>query len=234
MLFVHEVHSIHGTMQDEFEAHYRDAWAAGVAKDPDTRLLWYFNVAHGSGLSYRVVTVTGIRNWTAWERFARRAQHGDLQEAGHHADTMRYGVHATMLTALPWSPLKDLDLSQIAPQVPRGRVSLYVEDTVTPEGDIAAAAEAAGRAYPEQPPGTPPVTDATATLTAAFRPSLAGGRRRQVVMLQKILDWNRLATLLDSGTPANGAPWSSGHGAVPFADHWETRFLRTAPWSPLD
>ena len=45
MLFVHEVHQVAGTKEDEFEAAYRDGWMPLLAKDDDARLLWYMNHA---------------------------------------------------------------------------------------------------------------------------------------------------------------------------------------------
>lgn len=60
MLFVHEVHQVVGTKEDEFEAAYRDGWMRLLAKEEDAALLWYMNHAHGSGVSYSVVTITGV------------------------------------------------------------------------------------------------------------------------------------------------------------------------------
>ena len=49
MLFVHEVHQVVGTKEDEFEAAYRDGWMPLLAKDDDARLLWYMNHGGGAG-----------------------------------------------------------------------------------------------------------------------------------------------------------------------------------------
>ena len=75
MLFVHEVHEVAGAREDEFEAAFRDGWMPLLAEGDDARLLWYMNHAHGSGASYNVVTITGVRDGAAWERLARRVQH---------------------------------------------------------------------------------------------------------------------------------------------------------------
>ena len=53
--------------EDEFEAAFREGWMPTLAKDDDARLLWYMNHAHGSGVSYNVVTITGVRDGAAWE-----------------------------------------------------------------------------------------------------------------------------------------------------------------------
>ena len=79
MLFLHETHKVVGAREDEFEAAYREGWMPTLAADDDARLLWYTNHAHGSGVSYNVVTITGITDGAAWERLARRTQNGDLR-----------------------------------------------------------------------------------------------------------------------------------------------------------
>ena len=69
MLFLHETHKVVGAREDDFEAAYRDGWMPTLAEGDDARLLWYTNHAHGSGLSYNVVTITGIadaRLGSAW------------------------------------------------------------------------------------------------------------------------------------------------------------------------
>ena len=76
MLLMHEVHKVKGTKEDEFEATYRDGWMPMLAKGDDARLLWYTNHAHGSGMSYQVVTVTAVRDAEAWARLADRIQAG--------------------------------------------------------------------------------------------------------------------------------------------------------------
>jgi len=75
VLFLHETHRVVGAArEDEFEAAYREGWMPKLAESDDARLLWYANLAHGSGASYTVVTVTGLADGAAWERLARRTQ----------------------------------------------------------------------------------------------------------------------------------------------------------------
>ena len=74
MLFIHEVHTVRGRAEDEFEAAFRDGWMPTLAAGDDARLLWYTNHAHGSGPAYTVVTVTAVRDGPAWERLALRIQ----------------------------------------------------------------------------------------------------------------------------------------------------------------
>ena len=60
MLFLHETHKVVGAREDEFEAAYREGWMPTLAQEDNARLLWYTNHAHGSGVSYNVVTITAI------------------------------------------------------------------------------------------------------------------------------------------------------------------------------
>ena len=79
MLFLHETHKVVGAREDEFEAAYREGWMPTLAEEDSARLLWYTNHAHGSGLSYNVVTITGIataRRGKAWPAAPRRAISG--------------------------------------------------------------------------------------------------------------------------------------------------------------
>src|ERR1035438_2558380 len=79
MLYLHETHKVVGLKEDEFEAAYRDGWMSLMADTDYARLLWYTNHAVGSGVSYNVVTITGITDGAAWEDLVTRCQKGDLQ-----------------------------------------------------------------------------------------------------------------------------------------------------------
>ncbi|EUA42399.1 hypothetical protein I553_6259 [Mycobacterium xenopi 4042] len=76
MLFLHETHRVVGAREEEFETVYREGWMPTLAEADDARLLWYTNHAHGSGVSYNVVTITAVADGAAWEHLARRAQTG--------------------------------------------------------------------------------------------------------------------------------------------------------------
>jgi hypothetical protein len=106
MLFVHEVHQVVGAKEDQFDAAFREGWMPTLAEGDDARLLWYMHHAHGSGASYNVVTITGIRDGAAWERLARRIQTGDLREWTREVDGYRHDVTAKTLLPVDWSPIQ--------------------------------------------------------------------------------------------------------------------------------
>jgi hypothetical protein len=234
VLFLHETHVVDGYHEDEFEAAFREHWMPTLAEDDDARLLWYLNVAHGASWSYRVVTVTAVRDGAAWERLARRIQQGDLQEWMRELDTHRHDVVGKALVPLPWSPLADLDLGA----VPGGGVDrepvVYMEDTMWPfEDKFLDYIEASGSVYAKslehRDTGAPQFLE----IEAGFQPAFGSHVRREVVLMQRILDLDRLAALLTSDiAPEMRAPGTWMHDALSLRDQWESQLLRTARWSP--
>jgi len=89
MLLLHEIHTVAGRREDEFEAAFRDGWMATLAKDDDARLLYFLRLAHGTGRAYHLVTITALRDGNAYERLARRVQQGDLREWSAGVDRYR-------------------------------------------------------------------------------------------------------------------------------------------------
>ena len=132
MLFVHEVHKVDGRKEDEFEAAYREGWMPLLAKGDDARLLWYANHAHGSGVSYQVVTITGVRDGAAWERLARSMQNGDLHDWVREADTYRHDVNARIMLPVYWSRIQEVDFDAVPTDGAEHELSLFMEDTGWP------------------------------------------------------------------------------------------------------
>ena len=236
MLFLHETHQVVGYEEDAFEAAFCDGWMPKLAENDDARLLWYTNQAHGSGASYLVVTITAVRDGAAWERLAHRLQHGDLQQWVRDVDTLRHDARGKVLLSLPWSPLRELDLAT----VPTGGVdhepTVYMEDTMWPfEGRYLDYVEAAGSFY-ARTLGEARAADDPRFLEihGAFQPAFGSHQRREVMLLQRVLDTDRLLGLLMSDIPPEmRAPGTWMHEALQLRDQWESRLLRTSVWSPL-
>ena len=132
MLFLHEVHQVAGLHEDEFEAAFREGWMPALAKNDDARLLWYTNHTVGSGVSYNVITITGVRDGAAWEHLALRIQSGDLHDWMRGVDELRHDVTGKLLLLLPWSPMQDLDLASVPTDGAAHELSMYMEDTMWP------------------------------------------------------------------------------------------------------
>jgi len=235
MLFMHEVHKVRGDREDEFEAAFRDGWMPLLAKDEDARLLWYTNHAHGSGMSYQVVTITAVRDGAAWERLALRIQQGDLQDWMRELDELRHEVTGKMLLALPWSPMPEVDLATVPTDGSEHALTLYMEDTMWPyEDKYVEYVEKSGSFYAKTLEHTDTEVMPFIKIEAAFQPSLGSHVRREVMLMQRILNPEQLLSLLTTEIPKEmRAPGTWMHDALQLRDQWESKLLRTSAWSPL-
>jgi hypothetical protein len=231
VLFMHEVHTVRGRAEDDFEAAFREGWMPMLAAGDDARLLWYSNQAHGSGPAYTVITVTAVRDGAAWERLTLQVQKGDLREWMRGLDELRHEVDAKLLVPLPWSPLQQVQFDEVPVDGREHEMTLYMEDTMWPYEDkfeeyIVRCGEVYARSL-EEP-------SSMLTMHAAFQPALGSHVRREVILMQRISRPEALLDLLRSHIPAEyRAPGTWMHDALDLRDQWTTRLLRTAEWSPL-
>jgi hypothetical protein len=232
VLFVHEFHTVVGKRAADFETHVRDGWMPLLGQGTDARLAWYFDLAHGSGLAYRVVTVTAVRDGPAYVRLAERVARGDLRAWAQELDGLQHESLGRVLTPLPWSPpFPDLE------ELPTGGVdrepTMYMEDTVWPfPGLLRRYVTAAGEVY------RPSLAAADARMQMSVALGLeampGAGRSPEVTLLQRLPSLPRLLDLLTQDLPPETtAPGSWMHEALDLRDRWRSRLLRTAPWSPL-
>jgi hypothetical protein len=230
MLFVHEVHHIRGSREEEFEAAFREEWMPVLAKDDEARLLWYFNHAHGSGPAYRVVTITGVKDGAALQRLMARVQTGDLQDWARQIDDMRHRVDAKTLLPVPWSPIQELDLGAVPTDGSEHELSIYMEDTGWPHAALDDYIGFWGEKYyaPMKARGT-----GLLDIQIVFQPAWGAGRRKEAILLQKIVDHDRLLHLLTHDTdPVHRQPGMFMTDALGYRDQWESKLLRTSAWSP--
>ncbi len=231
MLFMHEVHTVRGRAEDDFEAAFRDDWMPMLGNGDDARLLWYTNHAHGSGPAYTVVTVTAVRDGTSWERLALRIQRGDLRTWMRNLDELRHDVEAKLLVPLPWSPLKDVDFDDVPTDGREHGLTLYMEDTMWPyEDKFLAYIDRCGEVYSKSLDHPNPLL----SIEAAFQPALGSHLRREVALMQRIHDTDGLLKLLQTEMPPEyRRPGTWMHDALELRDQWTSRLLRTSSWSPL-
>ena len=231
MLLMHEVHKVKGASEDAFEAAFRDGWMPMLAKGDDARLLWYANHAHGSGMSYQVVTVTAVRDGAAWERLAQRVQRGDLQDWMRDLDELRHDVFGTLQQPLPWSPMQEVDFASVPTDGTAHEPTMYMEDTMWPyPGKLVDYIEACGNVYQ----GSLDHKDRFITIESAVQPAFGSQVRGEVTLMQRIHDLTRLGQLLSHEmAPAHRAPGTWMYDALDVRDQWESKLLRTSTWSPL-
>jgi hypothetical protein len=71
-------------------------------------------------------------------------------------------------------------------------------------------------------------------IEAGFQPAFGSHLRREVTLVQRILDPTRLLTLLTRDIPPEArGPGTWMHDALELRDQWESKLLRTSSWSPL-
>jgi hypothetical protein len=231
MLFVHEVHTVRGRAEDDFEAAFRDGWMPTLGAGDEARLLWYANHAHGSGPAYTVVTVTAVRDGAAWERLALRVQKGDLRKWMRDVDELRHDVEAKLLVPLPWSPLQDVAFDEVPVDGRKHELTLYMEDTMWPyEDKFLEYIDGSGEVYAKSLDRP----ESMLTIQAGFQPALGSHLRREVVLMQRILQPDALLQLLRTEIPPEyRGPGTWMHDALDLRDRWTSRLLRTSSWSPL-
>jgi hypothetical protein len=233
MLLLHEVHTVAGKKEDEFEAAYREGWMPTLAKEDDARLLYFLRLAHGTGRAYHTVTITALRDGTAYERLATRVQRGDLRSWAADLDGLRHEVAGKLMLPVDWSPMQDLDLTTVPADGREHEGALYMEDSAWPhEAMLDTYLEKARTHY------APSLEEKTArsllTLLGVFQAALGAPRRREVVLWQRVDFPERLPALFTRELPAHvKGPGTWMHDALEVRDDWESRLLRSAPWSPL-
>jgi hypothetical protein len=228
---MHEVHSVRGRAEDDFEAAFRDGWMPILGDGDDARLLWYTNHAHGSGPAYTVVTLTAVRDGTAWERLALRIQKGDLRPWMRDLDELRHDVDAKLLVPLPWSPLRDVDFKDVPTDGRQHALTLYMEDTMWPyEDTLLTYIDRCGQVYSQSLDHPNPLL----SIEAAFQPALGSHLRREVALMQRVHNPDGLLKLLQTEiAPEYRRPGTWMHDALELRDQWTSRLLRTSSWSPL-
>jgi hypothetical protein len=232
MLLLHEVHTVAGKCEDEFEAAFRDSWMPTLARDDDARLLYFLRLAHGSGRAYHVVTITALRDGTAYERLATRVQRGDLREWAADVDRLRHEVEGKILLPVDWSPMRDLDLTTVPADGRPHDPVLYMEDSAWPhEGLLDTYLEKARTHY--APSLEERSERSLLTLLGIFQAALGAPRRREVVLWQRVDFPDRLPALFTRELPAHvKGPGTWMHDALEVRDDWQSRLLRSASWSP--
>lgn len=236
MLVVHEVHRVVGEQDQEFEELYRSH-----PDDDDLRLLYYLHHAHGTGPSYTVITMTAVRDANAWSRASNRMRYGDLRDWANAVDALRHEHRAKVLTPLPFSPpdsaLTNVDFA--SPPTATGRddqeQALFMEDTAWPyRGRYEAYLDKAGTLYVETLRRAEASGRSMLRLEAALTPVWGTGRRREIVLWQRVTKPEFLSGLFSRDVPAeHRAAGTWMHDALEVRDQWESRLLRSASWSPL-
>ena len=146
MIFVHEVHEAVAGKMEELGETVRTVWQPFVEEHRQARLLWFWELAHGTGASYQAVSLTAVRDWAAWGELVARAAH--FQEWRRRVSALRREVTAKILLPAPWSPLADVDLDAEPGEREAERPGLYLHDTGWPfPGQLESYVDALGTVF---------------------------------------------------------------------------------------
>jgi hypothetical protein len=227
MIYVHEIHEVQGGKMEEFGEAVRTHWRPLLEEDGDARLLWYWELTHGTGPSYQAVSITAIRDWATWgAKVARAASDARFKDWQRRAWQLRREVTSKVLLSTPWSPLVEPDLGAPAPAAAEGP-SLYLHDTGWPfTGKLDEYVEALGAIFYPQTKHAKMIS-----IAACWTVAPGTGRHHEVVLLQKIEDWEQFSRLLTRGEQgAQRGGWMEA--GLRYRDRWESKLLRATTWSP--
>jgi hypothetical protein len=233
MLLLHETHSVIGRCEDDFEDAYKgsNGFVERLSSNDDARLLWYMDHVHGTGPAYTVITLTALRDGQAWQRTMERIHEGDMRDWMGGVDALRHDSTAKLLRPLPWSAWQGVDFSELPAGPVDHELVLYMEDTANPhEGMVHDYIAKAGDQYAPSLQRKNPLLE----MVGAFQPCFGTGRRREIILWQRVADQQALLRLLTTAVPPQfKAPGTWMHDALEVRDQWTSRLLRTASWSPL-
>jgi hypothetical protein len=225
MIYVHEVHDVVGGKMDAFGEAMRTEWRPLVEDGDRARVLWFWQLTHGTGASYQAVSITAVRDWATWGAIVDDARFRAWQR---RACEVRREVTAKMLLPTAWSPLR-VDAELAARPVDRtvDAPTMYLHDTGWPfSGKLEEYVEALGSIFYPQTRNARMISIAACWTVAA-----GTGRHHEVVLLQKIEDWEQFSRLLTRGEQgAQRGGWMEE--GLRYRDRWESKLLRCARWSP--
>ncbi len=224
MIYVHEVHEVAGGRMADFGDAMRSEWRALVEAGDRARLLWFWQLTHGTGPSYQAVSITAVRDWGTWGELSGDPRLGAWQR---RVATLRREVTAKILLPVPWSPLQEVDLTAPPATQESDAPSLYLHDTGWPfSGKRDEYVEALGATFYPQTRRARMIS-----VAACWTVAPGTGRHHEVVLLQKIEDWSQFSRLLTQGEP-QAQPGSWMEQGLRYRERWESKLLRCTRWSP--
>src|SRR5437899_4168266 len=179
MIFVHEVHDVAGGKMAEYGEAVRTRWPRVVGEPGQARLLWYWELAHGTGAGYQAVSLTAVRDWAAWGDLVARA--AEFRDWRRRVATLRREVTAKILLPADWSPLANVDLEAEPTAREVDRPALYLHDTGWPfPGQLEAYVDALGAVFLPQTRQTRMIS-----VVACWTVAPGTGRHPDVALLQR-------------------------------------------------
>jgi hypothetical protein len=174
MLVVQEMSRVKGSNASDFEKATQKLWQQaqtyGVVPG------WFFEISHGTGPSYRVVSGLRFPDWGAWDTFNRALLFGELAPAGEELDRYRYDSDSSLLEVVSETGAPPSEAEEAA--------SIWIEQTGTGSEEPAPAA----------------VSGPHLVMKAVF----GGGDLRATTTLRREVAADVLDLLLDRNVPVGG------------------------------
>lgn len=231
MIFLQEIHEVIGGKMEEFSEAMRDRWKPLIEKDDLARVLWFWDLTMMTSVSYTAVSITAIKDWQSYGTLVNHMV-SDLKWKKWNHDVCEYrrDVVSKMLLPNPLSPLQEVDFASVGTAPDDGTPGLYLLDTGWPYlGKTEEYIEALHKVYQAQLEAIqPPVI----TVVAGWRTCPGGGRWHEAIVLSKIHKWELLSQIIPYGVPPS-RPEDWMMAGLKYRDRWESKLLRTEPWSPL-
>ena len=226
-----------GRHEEGFEAAFRTEWMPALAADTDARLLYFMRLADGTGRAYNFVTVTGGAPTAPRGSASRhRMQLGDLRDVGQAGRRDALGRHRE--DAAP-GRVVTVAVGRLRPRP--GRRWRARPDAVHGGHRVAARGDARGlprgraRQLRAEPRRRSPRRPVAARAPGGVLPGLGRGgttaRGDPVAARDPSVGHPRAPDVGGPGRAPRPGTWM--HDALRVRDDWESRLLRTAPWSPL-
>lgn len=228
MLFLHEIHEVVAGRAEAFEALVQEVWRPWIEERAEARLCWFWEHTHGTGPSYQALSITAVRDWATWGALVERSRtDARFADWRRRVAEVRRDVVQKLLLPTAWSPLQAVDLTAPAPTRAPATPALFLHDTGWPfPGKLEAYADALGTVFHPQVQRSRMIA-----VEACWTVAPGTGRHHEVVLLQRILDWERFARLLTHGAdPQQRGGWMVE--GLAYRDRWESKLLRCARWSP--
>lgn len=232
VLFVHEIHSLHGDNGAALEALLRDRWCPALARDDTARLVWCVRSMPGAIGYPELITLTAVDGATALNDLMTRVRSGDLRDDYAALDDIRTTVTTRLMKPLNFSPLAiDLAAMPTTP-VDRGRSEMYIHDTVPPRPGMQRRYETAMADFYMK---TIEVEGMVIRNWAGLETIAGGGAVPENLMITHIGTARAGADLLMMDIPRSAfEPGQWMCEALLLRDTWTSRLVRTVPWSPID
>src|SRR5215831_8624591 len=111
MIFVHEIHEVAAGKLEAFGEAMRTQWRSVLETRSDARLCWYWELTHGTGPSYQVVSITAVKDWPTWVALIAGSD-PRVRDWQKLSWTLRRDVTSKVLIPTAWSPLQEVNLHE--------------------------------------------------------------------------------------------------------------------------